>query len=127
MFQPPPPVTTVDDLLRYPTEKLVELEQTLPIQSLLRPIVVEALRRRAIMQRPWIDRVIFSIDSDCGQIGPFWWINARCDAHQITGLYGLSHDLSEHIVWRQGGCGFVFGARYFHIARLKWHILEALN
>ena len=71
--------------------------------------------------------MILNIDSDCGQIGPFWWINARCDAHRITGLYGLSHDLSEHIVWREGGCGFAFGERYYHIARLKWRVLKALN
>jgi hypothetical protein len=49
-FQPPAPVTTVKDLLRYSTEKLVNLEQSLPIQSVLRPIVVEALRQRGMMQ-----------------------------------------------------------------------------
>ena len=48
-FRPPPPVSTVEDFLRYPTKKLVELEQALPLQAVLRPIVVEALRRRGIM------------------------------------------------------------------------------
>jgi hypothetical protein len=49
-FQPPPPVTTVQDLLRYPTEKLVALEQALPLQAAIRPVLLEALRRRGIMQ-----------------------------------------------------------------------------
>lgn len=71
--------------------------------------------------------MILDIDSDRGQIGPFWWINARCDAHHVTGLYGLSRDLSEHIVWRKGGCGFIFRGRYTYIAMVEWRVLEALN
>lgn len=71
--------------------------------------------------------MILTIDSESGQIGPFWWVNGRHDAHCITGLYGLTSNLSEHIVWCQGGCGLAFGGRYFYVARLKWRILEALN
>jgi hypothetical protein len=48
MFQPPAPVTTVDDLLRYPTEKLLLLEQALPLQAAIRPVLVQALKRRGI-------------------------------------------------------------------------------
>jgi hypothetical protein len=71
--------------------------------------------------------VIFTINSDFGQIGPFWWVNGACYAHHIAGLYGLAGNLSEHIVWREGGCGFIFGQHYFYIAKLKWHLLKALN
>jgi len=45
-FQPPPPVTTVEDLMRYSTEKLAELERELPIQAAIRPVLAEALKRR---------------------------------------------------------------------------------
>jgi hypothetical protein len=69
----------------------------------------------------------FYIDSDSGQIGPFWWINAVCQAHKITGIYGLMDNLSEHLVWRQGGCGWDFGGRFKYIANIKWRIIEALN
>jgi len=76
----------------------------------------------------------FYIDSDSGQIGPFWWINAVCHAHKITGIYGLMNNLSEHLVWRQehlvwrqGGCGWDFGGRLQYIARTNWRIIEALN
>lgn len=48
-LQPPPPVTTVDDLLRYPTEKLVALEQALPLQAAIRPVLIQALKRRGIV------------------------------------------------------------------------------
>jgi hypothetical protein len=71
--------------------------------------------------------MIASVDSDCGSIGPFWWLNATCYSFQITGLYGLTSNLSEHIVWREGSCGFVFGSRYYYIARPRWRILETLN
>ena len=49
MLEPPAPVSTVEDFLRYPTKKLVALEQALPLQAVSRPIVVEALRRRGMM------------------------------------------------------------------------------
>ena len=49
MFQPPAPVTTVEDLLRYPTEKLVALEQALPMQAAIRPVLMQALERRGII------------------------------------------------------------------------------
>jgi len=48
-FRPPAPVTTVEDLLRYPTEKLVALERALPLQAAIRPVLVQALKRRGIM------------------------------------------------------------------------------
>jgi len=48
-FRPPAPVTTVDDLLRYPTEKLIALEAVLPLQAAIRPVLMQALKRRGIM------------------------------------------------------------------------------
>ncbi len=41
-------MTTVEDLLRYPTEKLVALEQALPLQAAIRPVLMQALKRRGI-------------------------------------------------------------------------------
>ena len=49
MFQPPPPVSTVEDFLRYPTEKLVALEQALPLQAAIRPVLMQALERRGMI------------------------------------------------------------------------------
>jgi hypothetical protein len=49
MFEPARPVTTVEDLLRYPTEKLVALEATLPMQTAIRPVLKLALRKRGIL------------------------------------------------------------------------------
>jgi hypothetical protein len=71
--------------------------------------------------------MIASVDSVRGSIGPFFWLNATCHSFQITGLYGLTSNLSKHIAWRQGGCGFVFGKCYYYIARPKLRILERLN
>jgi hypothetical protein len=48
-FRPPAPVTTVEDLLRYSTEKLVALEQALPLQAAIRPVLMQALKKRGIM------------------------------------------------------------------------------
>ncbi len=48
-FKPPAPVTTVEDLLRYPTEKLMALEATLPIQATIRPVLLQALKRRGMI------------------------------------------------------------------------------
>jgi hypothetical protein len=35
--------------LRYPTEKLVALEQALPLQAAIRPALLQALKRRGIV------------------------------------------------------------------------------
>jgi hypothetical protein len=47
-FRPPAPVTTVEDLLRYPTEKLIALEAALPLQAAIRPVLMQALKKRGI-------------------------------------------------------------------------------
>jgi hypothetical protein len=49
-FKPPAPVTTVEDLLRYPNEKLIALEAMLPLQAAIRPVLMQALKRRGIIQ-----------------------------------------------------------------------------
>lgn len=48
-FKPPAPVTTVEDLLRYPTEKLMALEAALPIQAAIRPVLLQAPKRRGMI------------------------------------------------------------------------------
>jgi len=49
MLEPARPVTTVEDLLRYPTEKLVALEAALPMQAAIRPVLMQALKKRGIL------------------------------------------------------------------------------
>lgn len=49
-FKPPAPVTTVEDLLHYSNEKLIALEAALPLQAAIRPVLMQALKRRGIIQ-----------------------------------------------------------------------------
>lgn len=54
MLELPAPVTTVRDLLRCPPQKLLELEQALPLQSPLRPVLLRAIKaqeREAFLER----------------------------------------------------------------------------
>jgi hypothetical protein len=69
----------------------------------------------------------FHVDSDCGQIGPFWWSNAVCQKFEVRGFFGTMDNLSLHSAWRQGGFGLEFNGRFRYLCPVKWRIIEALN
>lgn len=79
MFEPPAPVTTVRDLLRHSPQKLSGLEQALPLQSPLRPVLLQAIKaqeREAFLERgreklvaariAWHRRQIEALEDEAG-------------------------------------------------------------
>lgn len=43
---PPPAVSTVHDLLRHPTDTLLQIEAALGLRHVLRPVIEQALAQR---------------------------------------------------------------------------------
>jgi hypothetical protein len=71
---------------------------------------------------------MINIDSTCGRIGPFWWVNSCCSSFELIGLYGLIHDPSRHLAWREGGCGLDLSDGFrLCLRRPRFHLIRSLN